>query len=83
LQKLDQNQILALPTFRDEKGLTLIGRACCENSLRSAELLHEFYKIRLTRHLKQREHLRLNILPSNSLGQEAMKMIDLEVKKTI
>lgn len=81
LHQLDQENSLTLHNLIDENGFTLLCRSCSENSLKSTELLYEFVQLRITRHLRQQEHMRLNVAPSGSLTQESLRSIDLEVSQ--
>ena len=59
LSKLETEDALELINLVDESGHTLIIRAAYDNTHKISEYLIFFYKTKLAKHLKIKEHLRL------------------------
>jgi hypothetical protein len=61
LSKLETEEALELIKLVDESGHTLIIRAAYDNTHKISEYLVFFFKTKLAKHLKTKEHLRLKI----------------------
>ena len=83
LNKIEVQDSLQIVTLTDDSGHTLIHRAAYDNTYRISEYLIQFYKQRLSSHLRQKEAERGNDLSAENLNEETLNNIKREVRKMV
>jgi hypothetical protein len=83
LSKLDTEEALELINLVDESGQTLIIRAAYDNTHKISEYLIFYYKTKLAKHLRSKEHVRLKIPEDQPLSEESLGNIKHQVRRAV
>ena len=83
LNKIEVLDSLQIISITDDSGHTLIHRAAYDNTYRISEYLLNFYKQRLSSHLRQKEAERGTDLSPDNLNTETLNNIKREVRKSV